>query len=297
MSPGPVLRVYLHHPLLHMARQDKLGFLNRMRRLLEARGWRVEIHPSGEAARRDAPTRDGYALFNMERPTHEAALTFRLAYHYPFWHLERTAERWRWPVAQADFHAGAADAADFAQRLRDRVLPGPRPTRGDYILIPLQGHIRKQRSFQAASPVRMIRAALRSGRPCIATLHPKESYDPADMAALARLSARHPNLTVGGDTMRLLRDCAFVVTQNSAVAFDGYILDKPAVLFGLVDFHHIALNVREWDEDRAIALAPDHRPDFAGYLDWFLRQNSLDMMAGDADQRMVSAMRTGGWPV
>ncbi|MDO5648354.1 hypothetical protein [Paracoccus sp. (in: a-proteobacteria)] len=219
------LTVYLHPPILATARAGKLGFLNRMTALLTARGWGVTIEPSSDAARADAPNRPGYALFHMERPTHPRALTFRLAYHYPFWRLERVAERWRWPVAQAAFEPGdPAQARDFAARLRNRVLPGPEPVAGDHILIPLQGHIRKQRSFQSASPLKMIQAAARTGRPCIATLHPKEVYDDRDRAALDRLAARFPNLTIGGDTARLLRDCAFVVTQNSGVGFDGLIL-------------------------------------------------------------------------
>lgn len=303
MRSGPVLRIYLHPPILPTARAGRLGFLNRMRALLEARGWRIEILPSGEAARARAPGLPGYALFNMERPTHAAALTFRLAYHYPFWRLERQAERWRWPVALARFRPGDPGgiqdpgARDFARRLRDRVLPGPDPRQGEHVLIPLQGRIRVQRSFQTMSPLAMVEAVARSGRPAVATLHPKEVYDAEDRAALHALAARHPNLTIGGDTARLLRDCAFVATQNSAVAFDGLILNKPAVLFGQSDFHHVALNVAELGAERALALAPDHRPDFAGYLDWFLRRTSLDMMAPDAGDRLLGAIKKGGWPV
>lgn len=298
MKSGPVLRVYLHPPILLTARAGRLGFLNRMRALLEPRGWRVEILQSGQAARAKAPDLPGYALFNMERPTHPAALTFRLAYHYPFWRLERQAERWRWPVALTRFHPGdPLEARDFACRLRDRVLPGPDPRRGDHVLIPLQGRIRDQRSFQSMSPIAMVEVVARTGRLAIATLHPKEAYDEEDRAALKALAGRYPNLAVGGDTMRLLRDCAYVATQNSAVAFDGLILGKPVVLFGQSDFHHIALNVAELGAEQALALAPDHRPDFAGYLDWFLRRSSLDMMAPDADQRLLGAMIKGGWPV
>lgn len=300
-DPRPVpLNIYLHDPMLQTARAGKLKFLNLLRDLVEARGWQVAIHRSGDAARAAAPDRPGHALYHMEKPSHAAALTFRLAYHYPFWRLERVAERWRWPVAKARFDPGAIDPAqaeDFALRLRGRVLPGPDPQRGAHVLIPLQGRIRKQRSFQAMSPVDMVEAVARTGRPCVATLHPKESYDAQDMAALDRLAARHPNLTLGGDTMRLLRDCAFVATQNSAVALDGFILGKPAVLFGQVDFHHIALNVAELGAEQALARAPGHRPDFAAYLDWFLRRSSIDMMAPDAPQRMLAAMRRGGWPV
>lgn len=295
-----LLSVYLHAPILQTAQAGKLGLLNRIRALLEPRGWRIEIHRSGDAARARAPDRPGYALYNMERPTHDRALTFRLAYHYPYWRLERVAERWRWPIAQAAFDPDrieAEAARRFARRLRARVLPGPEPVRGDHILIPLQGHLRRQRSFQSASPVQMIRAAARTGRPCIATLHPKEIHDDADRAALDRLVRDHPNLTIGGDTAARLRDCAFVVTQNSGVGFDGLILGKPVVLFGLSDYHHVTLDAATLGAERALAMAPDHAPPVERFLDWFLRRTSLDMMAPDADARLLAAMKKGGWPV
>lgn len=300
MDQPRILRIYLHPPVLQTARAGKLGFLGRLQRLLEARGWQVLLERSGEAARRAAPQRPGYALFHMERPTHERALTFRRAYHYPFWRLERHAERWRWPVAEARFDPTGIDpqaAADFARRLRARVLPGPAPVRGDHVLIALQGRLRDCRSFQTMSPVAMVEAVARSGRPAVATLHPKERYDPADHQALRDLAARHPNLTLGGETGALLRTCRFVAAQNSAVAFDGLILGKPAVLFGMADFHHIALNVADLGADAALARAWDQQPQTAPYLDWFLRRTSLDMMAPDADARLLAAMEKGGWPV
>lgn len=300
MTPDLSLTVYLHPPILHTAQAGKLGFLNRIRALLEPQGWQITVRHSGHKARAEAPSLPGYALFNMERPTHDRALTFRLAYHYPYWRLERLAERWRWPIALTAFDPAGIEAGaarTFAARLRARVLPGPDPQAGDHVLIPLQGHIRRQRSFQAASPVQMIRAAAATGRPCIATLHPKEIYDQADHAALDRLRAEYPNLTVGGDTMALLRDCAFVVTQNSGVGFDGLILGKPVVLFGQSDYHHVALNVAKLGAAEALARAPSHRPPSEKFLDWFLRRTSLDMMAEDADDRLLAAMKKGGWPV
>ncbi|WP_410217165.1 hypothetical protein [Paracoccus sp. (in: a-proteobacteria)] len=300
MSDDLLLNVYLHPPILQTALAGKSGFVNRVCAVLEPRGWRIRIQPSGEEARALAPDRPGHALFHMERPTHDRALTFRRAYHYPYWRLEQVAERWRWPIARASFDPDRieADAArKFAQRLRDRVLPGPPPVRGDHVLIPLQGHLRKRRSFQAASPVQMIRQVAETGRPCIATLHPKESYDDKDRAALMRLSDRFSNLTIGGDTMARLRDCAFVVTQNSAVGFDALILGKPVVLFAQSDFHHVTLNVAQVGARVALEGAAVHAPPGDRFLDWFLRRTSLDMMAPDADQRLLAAMKKGGWPV
>ncbi|WP_299842130.1 hypothetical protein [uncultured Paracoccus sp.] len=294
------LRLYLHQPMLGNARRGKVNFLQRLTRLLEGQGWRVQILPTGEAAREAAPDQPGYALFHMEKPTHDRALTFRRSYHYPFWRIEQVAERWRWPVAEARFDPETIDpdaARAFHTRLAARVLPGPPPRRGDHVLIPLQGRIAEARSFQTMSPLDMVARVAETGRPAIATLHPKETYMPEDRAALDALARRHPNLTIGGNTASLLRDCAFVATQNSAVAFDGYILSKPAVLFGQVDFHHIGLNVADLGTGSALAAAADHRPDVARYLFWFLRVNAINMSAPDADQQIAAALRRGGWPV
>ncbi|AUH65139.1 hypothetical protein [Paracoccus zhejiangensis] len=299
--PEPLdLRLYLHQPMLGNARRGKVNFLQRLTRLLEGQGWRVQILPSGEAAREAAPDQPGYALFHMEKPTHDLALTFRRAYHYPFWRIEQVAERWRWPVAEAAFSPDAIDPAtaqNFLSRLAARVLPGPAPRRDGPVLIPLQGRIAETRSFQTLSPLDMVARVAQSGRPCVATLHPRENYSPEDRAALEALATRHPNLTVGGKTAALLRDCAFVVTQNSAVAFDGFILGKPAVLFAQVDFHHIGLKVADLGVEAALAAAHDHRPDFARYLFWFLQMNAINMSAPDADRRIAAALARGGWPV
>ncbi|MDO5706553.1 MAG: hypothetical protein Q4G49_16005 [Paracoccus sp. (in: a-proteobacteria)] len=294
------LRLYLHQPLLATARAGKLGVANHLAAALDSAGWRLDVQPLTDTAIRQADKAGEWALYHMAKPPHDRALVLRLAYHYPFWKIEPVAERWRWQVAQERFRPGrinGAAAADFAARLRGRVLAGPPPTRGDHVLIPLQGQILRHRSFQTMAPVQMVKTVAQTGRPCVATLHPRETYDTADRAALSDLAAHHPNLTIGGDTAALLRTCAFVATMNSAAGFDGYILGKPAVLFAQVDFHHIALNVADLGAERALARAADHQPPFARYLDWFLRQQSLDMMADDRQARIIAALRRGGLPL
>lgn len=294
------LRIYLQGNMLETSRAGTFNFMNVLRSAVEGAGWQVEFHETGAAARARAPRQGGYALFHMEPPTHDRALTFRRAYHYPFWQIETLPQRWRFQVAQSRFDADAIDPAaarDFAERLRARVLPGPPPRRGQTVLVPLQGLIRRCRSFQTMSPLDMLEAACASARPVTATLHPGEIYDAADMQALERIARQHPNLTIGGNTAQILRDCAFVVTQNSAVAFDGYLLGKPAVLFGQIDFHHIGLNVAELGAERALALAETHQPPFEAYLFWFLQQNAVNASRPDAGEQILQRMRRGGWPI
>ena len=300
--PGhvPTLRVYLHGGMLKTARAGTFPFMALLSRTMQAAGWQVSFERASPAAHATPPPPGDYALFHMKPPVHPRTLTLRRAYHYPFWRIEPVAERWRFAVARAAFDPAGVDrdqARAFAARLRARVLPGPPPLRGDRVLVPLQGHLRRARSFQTMSPVEMLETVCATGRPVTATLHPSEDYDEGDRAALAALAGRHPNLTLGGDTAAILRDCAFVATENSAVAFDGLILGKPAVLFAQIDFHHIALNVAELGAAAALAAAPDHAPDFDGFLWWFLKRQSIDAQAPDAGERILAAMRRGGWPV
>lgn len=296
----PILRIYLEGSMLSTARAGSFNFANVLKAAVEGRGWRVAWHETGAAARATAPDRDGYALFHMEAPTHDRAMTFRRAYHYPFWQIESVPQRWRFNVARSAFDPKLVDprtARDFTARLRARVLPGAAPGNDGFALIPLQGHIRRCRSFQTTSPVEMVETVAATGQPCIATLHPNEQYDAQDRAALQRIARRHPNLRIGGQTMTLLRNCAFVVTQNSAVAFDGYLLGKPAVLFGQIDFHHIGLNVADLGAAQALVRAQSHRPDFDRYLYWFLQERSVNATRPDAGARLIAAMKKGGWPI
>ena len=286
--------------MLETARADSFNFMRVVTQAVERIGWQVRLLPDTQDAYERAHERPGYALFHMRPPPHPRALCFRRAYHYPFWQIEPVAQRWRFHVAQAAFDPARipeAQAQAFLARLRARVLPGPEPARGPHVLVPLQGRIGEWRSFQTMSPLDMVRAVARTGRPAIATLHPNETYTPAEMQALRDLAREYPNLTLGGDTAAALRGCAFVATQNSAVAFDGLILGKPAVLFGQSDFHHVALNVAALGADEALTRAPAHRPDFARYVLWFLRRMAVNATARDAQMQVLRAMKRGGWPI
>ncbi|UXU75765.1 MULTISPECIES: hypothetical protein [unclassified Paracoccus (in: a-proteobacteria)] len=294
MTAPPVLNVHLEGSMLETARAGTFNFMNVLRRTVEAAGWQLRWLGPGETATA------GWSLFHMQPPPGAQGLIFRRAYHYPFWRIETQPQRWRFEVARQAFDPATVDGAaarDFSQALRARLWPGPPPRRGDLVLVPLQGHLRRCRSFQTMSPVEMLARVAETGRPVVATLHPRERLEPADHLALEALARRHGNLRIGGDSARLLRDCALVATQNSAVAFDGYLLGKPAVLFAQIDFHHIGLNVAELGARRALAMAPGHGPDFDRYLHWFLREQAIEATRPEAGARILAALRRGGLPI
>lgn len=300
MSPAPTLRTYLEGPMLRNARDGSFNFLNVLKSAVEEAGWRVEWLPTGKEARESAPSRDGYALFHAEAPTHDRAMTFRRAYHYPFWQIETVPQRWRFDVAHSTFDPDQIDpdkARRFADRLRARVIPGPDPKRDGTILVPLQGIVGRCRSFQTMSPLEMLERVAATGKPVRVTLHPGESYNADDLARMQALVRRYRNMSFAPLSLPVLRDCDFVATQNSAVAFDGYLLGKPAVLFAQIDFHHIGLNVADLGATAALAQAAGHRPDFDRYIYWFLQEKAVNATLPDARERIRAAMRKGGWPI
>ncbi|MEO1009649.1 MAG: hypothetical protein AAFX79_13910, partial [Planctomycetota bacterium] len=156
--------------------------------------------------------------------------------------------------------------------------------------MPLQGALGWRYPHQAARPLDMLDHVLAEERelPVVATLHPKWRYAPWERAALRRRLAREPRLTLSEEPMeRLLPRAAYVVAETSAVAFLGFFLGKPAVLFGAIDFHHIAANVRELGVTEAFRQVRETRPDFDRYVAWFLQDHALNTGAPDLEARIL----------
>ncbi|MBC7146310.1 MAG: hypothetical protein H5U24_13010 [Thioclava marina] len=296
------LSIYLDDWILAQVREGSQNFFKRLIGAVEEADWTVSLHETGPEARREAPDEPGYALFRMEPPTHERALTCRRTYLGAFWHVERVAERWDWPVAKATFVANDIDgeaAQKFFSATKNRLYPGIIPSDEDNLaFIPLQGRLLDYRSFQAVSPVQMIEEVIaRHEGPVVATLHPRESYKPAEIAALEALSARFPRFRFqSGGSLDLLPRCKFVVTQNSALALEGFFLRKPAVLFGLSDFHHIAGSVPR-DGIEAAFEKLRQTPPVARYLYWFLQLNALNAGRPEFEERLREQLRACGWPI
>lgn len=296
------LSIYLDDWILAQVREGSQNFFKRLIGAVEAVGWTVSLHETGPEARRAARDRPGYALFRMEPPTHERALTCRRTYLGAFWHVERVAERWDWPVAQAAFNADDVDgeaAQQFFAAKKNRLYPGVNPRNEDNLaFVPLQGRLRAHRSFQAMSPVQMIEEVIaRHDGPVIATLHPREDYSAKDIAALEGLSARFPRFQFQkGGSLDLLPYCKFVATQNSALALEGFFFRKPAVLFGLSDFHHIAGSVPRDGIEAAFARL-EETPPVSRYLYWFLQLNALNAGRPEFEAQLRAQLRACGWPI
>jgi hypothetical protein len=246
-----------------------------------------------------------YSIVHATEPVDHRGLVLRRAYIGAFWRLEPTERRWDFQVARSRFDPGMIDgdeAARFAARWR-RELFGPEAPlreRGNTLFVPLQGRLLDHRGFQTMSPLAMVEEVCRArpDLPIVATVHPRYDYTPEERAGLAALVDRLPNLRLyDTDSADLLKSCTAVICQNSAVAFTGYFLGVPAMLFARIDFHHIAANVGDLGVHGAFARLEGPRPDFARYLWWFLKENAIGAGSEGAEAQIRASARRAGWDV
>lgn len=267
----------------------------RLVQALTGAGWQIDWRLPEAAP-------EPFHITDTAPPMGPQGLVLRRAYAEPFFRLERSVHRWDWDVASARFtppvrapHLGQG----LATTLRRKLLgPGP-VTREGFIFVPLQGRLLETRSFQSTSPLAMLETLLaQDPRPIRATLHPKETYSPAELSALDDLTRRSPRLTLGGNSTDLARACDLIATQNSALAFAGFTAHKPALLFAQADFHHIAASVPRDGLAAALDKARHgEAPPFDAYLHWFLRRHAIDASAEDAVTRFHARLAALGWPM
>jgi hypothetical protein len=294
------LHICLPDAMRRDAEAGRVGIISCIDDAVRPLDWRLVLQGDGRLTR--ARLRGRHVLHHMRDPEGPRQLSLRRAHIYPFWRIEASNDRWLWEVARTPFDPSGVDPAAaraFRQRWQRSLLGPGEVARDGFLFLPLQGHLSRRRSFQAASPLEMIAETLARvpGKPLLATLHPKETYSLADLAALDRIAARHPRFRLVTDRAEdLLRRCDGVVTQNSAVALTGFFAGKPAVLFAQIDFHHISGSVPREGLDRAFARL-DETPDYAGYLFWFLRHHSINGGAEEAGAQIVARFRTFGWPI
>lgn len=305
MFDAKILRFYLDPEPLDRARKGKFNFVNLIARTLQGQGYKVEYTSNSDQERLKSAARPGYSMFLMDDPFHSRSLTMRRSYFYPFWRIEASAKRWNFEVAKRRFKPSEVDpyvARDWCDKWRKWLFKGAAQsvTYNGPIYVPLQGRLTLHRSFQAASPIEMLEQVVAHfpDTPVLASLHPTQTYSPAELEALYVLASRHSQVTVvTGEMHKALKQCRFVVSQNSSAALYGYFFHKPAVLFSQIDFHHISANVHEHGAQTAFEKVQSLKPEYDRFLYWFTMQNAIAADAPDAQQQVARVLKRRGWQV
>ena len=224
---------------------------------------------------------------------HPRLLNTGIAYIYPFWNLDPWGIRALSSIAALPFDpaaVNATDAADFAKRLRKRLV-GARisryPQAADFADFP-HGHIAVFLQSEAHRAVgetchlsmRQMLAALVARddpRAIVVKPHPRDQNTQTHIY-LARLAARDSRVqVVDANIHDILARAAVAVTINSAVGLEAHLHRVPVVLCGRADFHHAAVTVTmRRDMDAAIAQAEATDWPHDTYLHWYFAGHCLN---------------------
>jgi len=298
------LRIYLEDDLRADVQAKKHNFFKILTSSFESRGFKVELRGNTVAERMKSAGRNGYSLFHLHDPFHKNALDVRLAYMYPFWRIEHARWREDYLVSVSKFAPDdipAAKAQRFFEFWQDRLHKQDvaKSAQTDFVFVPLQGRLLDKRHGQMMCPIDMVKETVihERDRKIIVKLHPKEKYDATELDALSELTANARVQISEAPTGDLLKNCAYVVTENSGVAFKGLTYEKPAIAFGRTDFHHIIQSVEQVGSAAAFENVLKGKPDYAKYFYWFLQLNCINAGRADAGDRIIETCRNLGWEI
>lgn len=304
MAVAKKLRIYLDDGIRSDVSLEKHNFFKILTEAFERNEFEVELCKNTGDERLKSVRRNGYSLFHLEDPFHKNALDVRLAYMYPFWRIENCKWREDYSVGLKTFEADDIDADEakkfFNYWVRKTIPQNPEPLpKSDFVFIPLQGLLLDRRHGQVMSPVEMIKATLEHdhNRQILIKYHPGEKYSAPEKQAVADI-ARDPRICLtNADVHSLLDGCAYVVTQNSSVAFKGLLHRRPAVLFGRSDFHHVFQNVEKIGLEVAFGRVTNGDIPYDKFFYWFLQVNCINAGRPDAGEKIIKTCQAMGWEI
>ncbi len=278
-------------------------FSDLMQSVFEDMGYAFQLKPHTPRQIMQARLDRNYHIFHINGAQGPRALNMRKSFYNPFWTIEKPHTRHFGRIAHKAFDpriVGPGLARPFFNHMqKTRIETGSTGLNiKGYVLLPMQGKLCKKRPWQFADLATMVRT-IRTHDPdrkIILKPHPREVYSTAERTLVKEL-AQLPNVeVVDAPIHALLASCAYVATHNSAVAFEGILLKKPAILFAKAHYHHLFPTIRK-PEDATAAFARVQGEDFpfGAYLYWYLQMNSINVRQPSATAKIIEAMHESGW--
>jgi hypothetical protein len=125
--------------------------------------------------------------------------------------------------------------------------------------------------------------------------HPQVPEEAAGPIAAARAAGARFQVTQA-NVHDVLAACAVTVSVNSAVAMEGFLHRKPAILFGRSDFPSLATAATEAEFPKALEAALAARWPYARMLHWYFSRHTLELSAPDFEDRALAAFARVGFP-
>ncbi len=239
------------------------------------------------------------------------ALNAAIAYIPPYWHLDGRGVLSNSAIGRRKFRQSTVNfqqAMTFFKAMRRQYVVKRRSRYNQNravesipkgaIAVFLQGRLPQQQGTAYCTTEEMLRSVLSqaNGHPVVVKAHPL--FDQLeDIKVIHRLQAEgYEFLASDANIHDILKECALTVSFNSAVAMEGFLHRKPAVLFGKSDFCHFAETVRNPIEfPKAMVAALSRKAGYAQFIFWYFHQNCLSVQRPDFGQELLQKFAQTGF--
>ena len=311
--------IVFHLPRRYLADYATVGHLrlfDRIDHVLAPLGARIEVRDRRLLpfeGRDAAPYADGNLhIIENGRVQGPGVLNATMAYLPPWWHLDPVgvlAESGIGARVYVRSLVPVKPAMALLGDLRDRWVT-PRRSRHTQaeavanlakgcIAVFMQGTLPHARGLAHCSPAAMLAAVARGagGRAVLAKPHPLALEH--DLAVIADVRAQGLTVTATNANLHdILAACVVTVSFNSAVAIEGFLHRKPAILFGPSDFHHFAETVTDpAGFPQALTRALDHpKEGYAQFLHWYFARQCLNIGGKRFAEKLLAILAAAGFP-
>jgi hypothetical protein len=310
-------RLIFHVPGQYLDTHQYLALFRRLDQVFRPRGAEIVVRDRRDGPRDSTPGAakhydDGdLHIVDMGRLRGPGILNAAVAYIQPYWHLDPQGvqaessigtrvydpRKIDYAVAGPFFEAMRADLLALRKSRRDQMervtafAPGA-------IAVFLQGLRPLQQGLAHCTPLELLRAvcAGAGGRQVLVKPHPLAAEDDAEIIDAA-LAEGLPVTVTMANVHDIIAASVCTVSFNSAVALEGFLHRKPAILFGQSDFHHICETVRQPGEfagalERLLARPPGG---YAQFMFWYLGMNCLNLYGPAFEARVMATFEAAGF--
>ncbi|MFT7592926.1 MAG: hypothetical protein ACI8R4_000237 [Paracoccaceae bacterium] len=314
-------KVIFHLPSQAVENYETKGYLAifpAIKHLIEARGGTTMAVQRGKTLRNPFITDwsdliDPENLHIVENGCVRAPNVFNttLAYVPPYWHLDQQGVLYNssaaaraydpktvryWPANRFldDMRTRLVDTRKSRYKQLKQVTEIPQGA----IAVFLQGDLPSRQGSAHCSTEDMLRAVVAGagGRPVVVKAHPNTKQIKDAKMVLGLMLEGLVLIPSDANVHDILAKCAVTVSFNSAVSVEGFMHQKPAILFGKSDFHHICETVTTpGDFAAALDRALQKKGGYAKYLYWYFTTNCIAADAPDFADQVLAKFATAGF--